>query len=181
MLSFIPPPRCFTPSVLAGPVVTVQVALSDACPVFNRLECDVRYSAEQAQGAATWLPLAAQPPRLFQATLPPPTAEAQQGVRLRIRGQWGHQPDFTIAAPQPTPAPATPAAQVPVEPTRPAAEDTPYAATVAEDRCAIGTETAPFPATVAGEAPRPPETEVARALPYCPRKCWMPSPAARVR
>ena len=46
-LSFVPQPHCFVPTVLDDAAGTVQVTLTDACPVLDHLEIDVGYVSEQ--------------------------------------------------------------------------------------------------------------------------------------
>ena len=96
MLSFMPQPRCFLPSVLPEPALTVQVALSAACPVFDTLELSAGYVRASAREPATWLPLVTTQPRLFQGTLPAPATDAESSIVVRLRGRRGRQMVFTL-------------------------------------------------------------------------------------
>jgi hypothetical protein len=95
-LAFIPQPRCFIPHVVSGPEVVVQVTLTDGCPEFAALELATGYVQEQEREPATWLPLTTTQPRLFQVVLPTPATEVPGQVLLRLRGQRGRQPPFTV-------------------------------------------------------------------------------------
>lgn len=115
-LAFVPQPRCFLPSVLAEPAVTVQVTLTDACPAWQALALEAGYVQEHERAPATWLVLSNPQARLFQITLPTPRPETRPSVLLRIRGLRGQQQVFTVLkgplplptlTPEPHPVPAT--------------------------------------------------------------------------
>ncbi len=96
-LSFIPQPRCFEPSVVADPPVTVRITLTEACPFWRKLTLQARYVPDQETGQndQAWLRLESSKPRVFQATLPVPQEEGKQ-VMIRIRGSRGGKQSFTI-------------------------------------------------------------------------------------
>jgi hypothetical protein len=100
-LSFVLQPRCFTPTVLAEPAVTVRVTLTDACPFFRTLQLEASYGAHASEeaGANRWVPLVSLQPRVFEAILPPPESEEKQEVRLRIQGAFKHQAFTLIKGP----------------------------------------------------------------------------------
>jgi von Willebrand factor type A domain len=96
-LSFMLQPRCFAPTVLAEPAVTVRVTLTNACPFFRTLQLEASYGSHalEEEEANRWVPLVALQPQVFEAILPPSGSDEKQEVRLRIRGSLNHQ-DFTL-------------------------------------------------------------------------------------
>jgi hypothetical protein len=94
-VSFVPQPRCFVPSFPKAPEVTVQVTLSDACPVFDMLTLEAGYVTPQGQQPEHWFSLEESQPRLFQAMLPPPDTASPARILLRLHGLRGQQ-DFVL-------------------------------------------------------------------------------------
>jgi hypothetical protein len=99
-LSFMLQPRCFEPTVLAEPAVTVRVTLSSACSFLHELQVEARYGAHAFEEETTpWVPLVLSPPRFFDATLPHPGAGARREVIVRIRGSLNQQAFTLIKGP----------------------------------------------------------------------------------
>jgi hypothetical protein len=109
-LSFILQPRCFVPTVLAEPAVTVRVTLTNACPLFRTLQIEASYGTHtlEEEEAKRWVPLVSLQPHVLEAILPPPGSDERQEVRLRIHGSLTHQTFTLIKGPLPLPKLPTP-------------------------------------------------------------------------
>jgi hypothetical protein len=94
-VSFVPQPRCFLPSTAKASEVTVQVTLSDACPVFDRLALEAGYVTWQDQPPEHWFSLQESLPRHFQTVLPPPETASPARILLRFHGRREQQ-DFVL-------------------------------------------------------------------------------------